>query len=485
MELNTNFDFDKYSIGANEIKAETAQLLKSFEPVPHEQILNRLLQQVEFVDFREQAELKNENEKLSKKHYLVCAVDNILKIAQQNNWGLCRNDDFVYLYNGAYWKRLESETLQTFLGESAEKMGIDKFDARLCFFREHLLKQFLAVGHLQKPETRSGIVAINLKNGTFEIRPELTVLRCPNRSDFITYQLPFEYDPQAEAPLFKDYLNKVQPDKERQNILAEYLGYVFTNTMKLEKTLLLYGTGANGKSVFFEIVNALLGFENVSSYSLQNLTRHDSYQRAELANKLVNYASEINGNLEASIFKQLVSGEPVEARQIYGKPFTMTRYAKLIFNCNELPKDVEQSNAYFRRFLIVPFDVTIPEQEQDRELSHKIIQNELSGVFNWVLEGLKRLLDQKKFTNSEAVYRQIEQYKRQSDSVQMFLEDEAYEKATENTKPLKELFVEYRSYCNDSGYRSCSLKTFGERLRNCGFETQKKNYGQVVFVKKN
>src|SRR5690606_16817975 len=109
------------------------------------------------------------------------------------------------------------------------------------------------------------------------------------------------------------------------------------------------------------------------------------YARAMLANKLLNYATEINGKLETSTFKQLVSGEPVEARLPYGEPFTLTNYAKLIFNCNELPKDVEQTHAYFRRFLIVPFEVTIPGTEQDKELSKKIIESELSGVFNWVL----------------------------------------------------------------------------------------------------
>ncbi|MBL0152061.1 MAG: hypothetical protein IPP93_00665 [Chitinophagaceae bacterium] len=110
---------------------------------------------------------------------------------------------------------------------------------------------------------------------------------------------------------------------------------------------------------------------------------------------MVNYASEVNGKLETSIFKQLVSGEPVDARLPYGEPFTLINYAKLIFNCNELPKDVEQTHAYYRRFLIIPFDITIPESDQDKELSKKIIETELSGVFNWLLEGLKRLLKQK------------------------------------------------------------------------------------------
>ena len=247
---------------------------------------------------------------------------------------------------------------------------------------------------------------------------------------------------------------------------------------------MLYGTGANGKSVFFEVVNALLGANNVSSYSLQSLTNENGYYRAMIANKIVNYASEINGKLETAIFKQLVSGEPVEARLPYGEPMTITKYAKLIFNCNELPKDVEQTNAYFRRFLIIPFDKTIPEQQQDKELSKKIIDSELSGVFNWVLQGLNRLLIQKKFTNSEAVNNQLEQYKKRSDSVLMFLEDENFEQSNTDTQQLKQLYALYNIYCSECGYHKVSSKTFADRLRNAGYCLERKNYGLIVYIKK-
>ena len=232
--------------------------------------------------------------------------------------------------------------------------------------------------------------------------------------------------------------------------------------------MLLYGSGANGKSVFFEIVNALFGRENVCNYSLNSLTKTDSYQRAELGNNLINYGSEINGKLEAAIFKQLVSGEPVEARQIYGKPFMLRDYAKLIFNCNELPKDVEQTNAYFRRFLIIPFNVTIPEEEQDKELAKLIIKDELSGIFNWVLGGLSRLLEQKKFSECNAPKEQLMMYRKQSDTVLMFLEEEDYRKSANDFTSLSDLFNSYKQYCNNYGHHYCSLKTFGDGPRNNG-----------------
>ena len=205
-------------------------------------------------------------------------------------------------------------------------MGVEKFDARHYQFREELLKQFIVSAHLQKPEQTEGITIINLLNGTLQIGKK-TRLKTFDPTDFITYQLPYDYEPQATAPLFMKYLSEVLPDLTAQNVIAEFLGYVFipNSHLKLEKALLLYGPGSNGKSVYFEIVKALLGNENLSSYSLSSLTNETGYYRAEIANKLVNYASEINGNLEAARFKALVSGEPIEARRPYGQAFILER----------------------------------------------------------------------------------------------------------------------------------------------------------------
>src|SRR5699024_791344 len=117
-----------------------------------------------------------------------------------------------YLYNGTYWNELDKDTFQKFLGDAAEKMGVPKFSARYYLFGEHLLKQFLATAILPTPEPDRKTVLINLANGTFEITPKGTNLRRFKRPDFLTYQLPFDYDPQAQAPIFKKYLNRVLPD---------------------------------------------------------------------------------------------------------------------------------------------------------------------------------------------------------------------------------------------------------------------------------
>jgi putative DNA primase/helicase len=484
---------------------------KSEAATPHAEILQQLIEQFEPLDFEVLAfpqveklreklgQLPTESEqakdirkqldkiKVNTKHYRILSIKNVSKTATRNRWGLCKNHDFIYLYNGTFWAEIDKEEFQKFLGEASEKMGVRWDNAQDYQFREQLFKQFLATEYLSNPPGDNNRVLINLQNGTFEISPQGTKLRPFDRSDFITYQLPFEHNPQAKAPLFEAYLNKVLPDPERQRVLAEYLGFVFikhgSNALKEEKALILYGTGANGKSVFFEIVTAMFGRQNVSNYSLQSLTEEKGFYRAKIGNKLVNYASEINGRLETSLFKAMVSGEPVEACLKYGQPFTMTDYAKFIFNCNELPKDVEHTNAYFRRFLIIPFDVTIPEHEQDKNLHAKIIDNELSGVFNWVLQGLNRLLEQKRFSDCEAAKNAVEQYKTESNSVQMFLNENEYKGSLTNYKLIKDLYPEYRAFCIDDGMTPFKKTNFIKQLRALSLVVDRVSQNQLaVFI---
>jgi len=440
-------------------------------------------------DFKEFQQLskKLNSYKVGKPHYLILVVEQLLKIAQSNKWGLCKKNGFIYLYNGSYWTGIDKEQFQFFLGKVALKMGVNKFKGKIHTFKDDLYKQFLSDAYLPTPKADKKSVLINLQNGTFEISPKNRGLREFRQKDFITHQLPFEYDPEAKAPQFKKYLDEVLPDPDKQKVLVEYLGYIFIrpSVLKLEKMLILYGTGANGKSVLFEIVNALLGIENVTNISLQSLTNENGYYRAKIANKLVNYTSEINGKLESDIFKQMASGEPVEARLPYGDPFTLYEYAKLIFNCNTLPHDVEHTDAFFRRFLIMGFDVTIPEDKQDKELPQKIIGNELSGVFNWILEGLERLLVQKKFSKCTAIENALGDYKKDSDSVKLFIDEFGYETAPEKHTTVKELYSQYRPFCIEDGFRPVNKSNFMKRLKHHKILIERKSGGYVAYVVSN
>jgi len=449
---------------------------------PHNEILNKLLEIVMPVDLHLKADVDPGNE-IAIWKLVVISVDEILNIAKVNNWGICKHKEFIYLFNGAYWYNLDGDQLMNFFGDVAHTMGISKLRSRHYEFRKKLVSQFHAVANMPAPTNNSASSFINLINGTLEIAPDKTILRTFDLNDFLTYQLQFSYNPNAKATTFMEYLNKVLPEKELQHILAEYIGYLFipNSRLKLEKALILYGSGANGKSVFFEIVNALLGRQNVTTYSLAKLTDPNGYYRAMIGDKLVNYASEINSKLDPSFFKQLVSGEPIEARLPYGQPFILEKYAKLIFNTNKLPKDVEHSNAYFRRFIIIPFNVSIPEKLQDKHLANKIIRNELPGVLNWVLAGLKRVTTNDSFTYSTIVESLVVHYKNEADSTYLFLDEYDIYPDEHNTMTLADLYSKYRAFCTSFNFQEFSNRNFKKRLESHGYKTAKTRIGRVIY----
>ena len=139
------------------------------------------------------------------------------------------------------------------------------------------------------------------------------------------------------------------------------------------------------------------------------------------------------------------------------------------------------TNAYFRRFLIIGFDVTIPEHKQDKELANKIINNELSGVFNWILKGLDRILIQKKFSKCEAVENARKDYEKQSDSVKIFIEEYEYI-VSEVYTPIRELYTQYKWFCIDDGFRPVNKTNFMKRLEHFKIIIERKNIGNVAYV---
>jgi putative DNA primase/helicase len=457
------------------------------EILDHSKILELLLSSVIKVDFQAviYPTTNRENPKISNSKYQIVIVNEILDLAKKNKHSICQNHQSIFLYNGAYWKKYSNEDFSNFLGKVAIKMGVDKYIAESYLFKEQLLKQFHASAYLQEPKVDKNKVLINLIGGTFEIERGVTRTREHKAEDFLTYQLPFAYNQYSTANKFQAYLDKVLPDKERQKVIAEYLGYVFikhgSNILKAEKVLVLYGSGANGKSVLYEIVRALFGSHNVSSFSLESLTDTNGYYRAQIDTKLLNYASEISNKMDTTRFKAMISGEPIEARHPSGKAMQLEQYAKMIFNCNELPKDTEQTNAFFRRFLIVPFDIIIPEAEQNRNLHNEIIESELSGVFTWVLKGLSRLLDQKSFSNCIASNRALEKYKTDTDNVKLWLDTDNYDKDDDISTQLKEAYIQYSIFCNEGGFNKLNKMNFQKRIERLGYKVARGNANMVYI----
>ena len=469
------------------IQEEVNKFTSDINRLTHDDVISLILESTKEISFKKILGIADDDEKrtVSHKEYIVIAINTLKSTTAELGVGISLKNGTFYLYNGEYWKPYSEDKLKKFLGDFARKIGIYIYDSLYYKFKDELFKQLMSSSLLIDTDVNNDEVLINLQNGTFEISPKKQVLREFRKNDFITYQLPFSYTPEAKAPLFKKYIKEVLPEVSVERVLSEYLGYIFIKTshLKLEKVAFLYGDGANGKSVMFEIINALLSSANVSNYSLERLTEPQGYYRAKIVDKLVNYSSEISSKVGGTdIFKSLASGEPVDARNPYKEPFVANNYAKLIFNANNLPQDSEQTEGYFRRYLIVPFDVTIPKEKQDKELSKKIIKSELPGVFNWILDGLRRVLSQKGFSNSSKINEIENKFRSESDSVQMFLEDGRYSISEIDTLPLKTIYLRYKLFCNDDGYKPVGNKNFKKRMDKLKYQFNKISTGIQVYI---
>lgn len=454
--------------------------------------LKALLEHLAKVDFREKAEEYGllPNEKMTKKTLIVVVIRELVRQVEDTGAGLCHCNGISYLYANGYWQEQDPEALKIFLTNAAIKMGMNPNEAQHFEEQEALFNQFKSFACRLRPKRAENRVSINFENGTLDIvEGKLQTIRQPRKNDFLTYKLPYAYNPGAGCPLFLQYLNRVLPDESAQALLSEFAGYVLAPALKMQKALVLKGDGNNGKSVFCEIITETLGRENVSNYSMESLTQTDSRSRAQLEDKLLNYAGEGSMKIGIEAFKTLARNEPIEVRRLYGESYTMYNYAKLIFNCNELPRNVENSEGFRRSFLIIPFKERITETEKDPLLAQKITTAELPGVMNWILDGLQRLIKAKAFTRCETADREAEEFRRDSNSVLAFIEDNGLVPASSavgGKQPLQALYDKYRSFCNEGGHRFIvSRKTFSKTLEKEGFQGKRESAGRMVYCRFN
>lgn len=351
---------------------------------------------------------KNTYDKKFKEYYKACHEINA--VSYKSGFPFVSIDGKIYIYTGTHLEEVNMDELMMFLKFSFQKLSGDSVYCGKKELINGLTAQFpyTVVGlNVKQSEDK-----INFWNGTLDLK---TGNLCKhNWSDYFRYVLPYDYNKNANCPMFMKYLNEVMPEKEAQDVLSEYVGWLFMPGLKLEKVLYLYGSGCNGKSVFIEIVEALLGKENISHESLSDLCgEYGANSRSNLAGKILNTCSDVAPNAFAGdLFKRIASGEPISAKILYKDVTTLTDYAKMIFCLNELPKTNDTSNGFYRRFLIAPLKVQIPKNKINPNLAKDIISHELPGIMNWVLEGRKRLVKNGKFTDSPVMNKTLEDYKK-------------------------------------------------------------------------
>lgn len=250
----------------------------------------------------------------------------------------------------------------------------------------------------------------------------------PTPARFNTVRLPWQYDPGASCPRFLSYLKEVFRDDadkhEKINLIQEIMGYCLVFDASWPIIAIMYGPGANGKSVLIDIIVVLLGDQNVTSVSPKDFKT--AFYRHKLVGRLANVVPELDAGerLEDATLKQLSSGDIIAVEQKYKTPTEARVYATNIFASNSLPFSRDLTHGLRRRMRFIPFNRIFEPQEQDPQLKDTIVVNEMPGILAFAIAGLERLYRQNGFTHPPSSIQALEDWAKHVDHVQMFLEDE-------------------------------------------------------------
>ncbi len=235
---------------------------------------------------------------------------------------------------------------------------------------------------------------LGVANGVLDLRTSLLLPISP--SLLVSKRCPVSYDPAATCPTFTLFLEAVQPEQEMRDFLQRWVGYLLTGGVEEQKFAFLFGSGANGKSVFVELLAWMLG-DYSRKIATEMLMHHQrspqgpSPDIVALKGRRFVYANETEEGrrLAESRVKDMTGGDTLTGRVPYGKAdITFQPTHKLVVVGNHRPEITDMSNGMWRRVLLVPFDVTIPEADRDPHLLDKL-KTEGSGILNWALEGLR------------------------------------------------------------------------------------------------
>ena len=284
---------------------------------------------------------------------------------------------------------------------------------------------------------------------------------------FTTVQIPTPWDPAAYFERGDRFLDEVLPDASTRETIEEFLGYCLLPDCRFQRALMLTGEGANGKSVFLDWLIASLGADNTSSVKLQDLDHR--FRAADLAGKLANVSADLpRATLEDSgPLKMLVVGDELQAERKHKAPFKFRNRAKLLFSANEIPGAKDRSDAFFRRWLVVPFphrfDASAPDF--DPFITSKLVgEPGRTYLLRLAVTGLQRLVARGGFRPSNAMTDALGEYRQAADNIVAWYSERGSYDEKSNT-PKGHAYSSYRMWCGDNGQVPANEVIFAKRLK--------------------
>lgn len=330
---------------------------------------------------------------------------------------------------------------------------------------------------------RPPVNTLNLRNGLLDLSTQTLRLHAP---DYLSpVQLPVVYEPTALCPLWESFIARVLP-KDCHTLPYELVAASMRGEVFDQKAVLFVGPGENGKSTLLDAFVAFLGQENVSSLALQRLEL-DKFSVVRLLGKLANICADLPSDhlASTSTFKALTGGDRLTAERKFQGSFEFTAFARLLFSTNHYPQSKDSSQAFFRRWLVIPFDAVIDPRERISNLAARLAEpHELSGVLNRALLVLPAMAACGGFSESETTRAAMMEFREMTDPLAAWVERHT-DTTPHGITSKKDLHIAYGAHADANGRPPMSPKAFYagvKRLRPGLTEAQRRIHGEVRDV---
>lgn len=393
----------------------------------------------------------------------------------KDKYNIIKIDNELYCYNNGIYEK----------DSNLEKNMIDIIPNLKNNQRLEVLKYLYIICEDKKRDTR-GLIAF--ANGIFDVEQSKLL---PFSSDIIiTNRIPWNYNPAVQSELMENTLNKFAcNDRDIRTLIDEVIGYTFYSKNELGKSFIIIGDKANGKSTFLKIMMYLLGENNISALSLEDIT-NSRFRLYEVNGKLLNIGDDIGSSYipESEVFRKVVTGDVIVAEKKGKDPIKFNCYAKFIFSANEIPKIKDPTGATARRIIIIPFKNSFTQANKDYDpyFLDKIKNPEcMEYLIKVGIEGLKRVLKNKGFSETQETQQLLKEFNENNNPVIEYvdyLENEGknpmkleyiienyscmtiYE-GTEWSVETQKQIVGFKNWSVSNGLKTIALKSFIKSMK--------------------
>lgn len=423
---------------------------------------------------------------------------------EENHWKLTSSDKVKYSANlymegiQELAKKLKTEA-KNITDEDLKKKEIEFANALLVHTSKSLqdskIKALLNLARcnpkiaVNNNQLDANDMALGIQNGVLEFSKDpnaknMVEFREADPSDFISKQANVTFTDKGfnePCSAWEKFLEEVQPNPEVRKWLQKFIGYCLTGSTAEQKLVIFQGSGSNGKSVFIEIVNYLLGsyattvqFESFCEQDRNSSPRNDIAILDKVRLVIANEGQE-GARLDEGMVKQLTGGDDITARLLYQENITFKPRFKIVLIANHKPVIKGTDNGIWRRLILIPWEVTIDKDKQDKRLVEKL-KLEINGILAWALQGLSMYLEDvdNSLALPECLIGANENYRKDSDIIGQWLDENIAISDTYSVS-ASELYSNYEAWTKTYGYRALSQKSLAEKLKEKGFNQYRTN----------